>query len=158
MHAQKLRLIAGMSLAAFVLVACGRKDETMIDSAAASAATATPAPTMTPTVTAIETGKSVGANMRVTESITTFARSDTIYLAVVTDNAPASSTLTAKWTFQDGQVVDSTTQSVAPAQAGGMTSVTQFHIAKPSGWPAGTYTVEILLDGRSVGTRTVEVQ
>lgn len=158
MHARNFRLITGMSLASFALVACGRKDtETMVDSAAAPA-TATPAPTMTPTVTVIETGKSVGANMRVTESTTTFARNDTIYLAVVTDNAPATSTLTAKWTFQDGQVVDSTTQSVAPAQAGGMTSVTQFHITKPGGWPAGTYTVEVLLDGRSVGTRTVEVK
>jgi hypothetical protein len=147
-----------MSLASFALVACGRKDETTIDSAAASAATPTPAPTMTPTVTVIETGKSVGANMRVTESTITFAKNDTIYLAVITDNAPATSTLTAKWTFQDGQVVDSTTQSVAPAQAGGMTSVTQFRITKPTGWPAGTYTVEILLDGRSVGTRTVEVK
>lgn len=155
MHARNLRFIAGLSLATFTLVACGRKDtETMVD----SAATAMPAPTMTPTVTVIETGKSVGANMRVTESTTTFARNDTIYLAVVTDNAPATSTLTAKWTFQDGQVVDSTTQSVAPAQAGGMTSVTQFHITKPDGWPAGTYTVEVLLDGRSVGTRTVEVK
>jgi hypothetical protein len=157
MHARNLRFIAGMSLASFALVACGRKDtETTIDSAAA--APATPAPTMTPTVTVIETGKSVGANMRVTESTTTFGKNDSIYLTVVTDNAPATSTLTAKWTFQDGQVVDSTTQAVAPAQAGGMTSVTQFHITKPGGWPVGTYTVEILLDGRSVGTRTVEVK
>lgn len=155
MHARNLRLVAGLSLATFAIVACGRKDtETTVD----SVASAEPAPAAVPTVTVIETGKSVGANMRVTESITSFARNDTIYLAVVTDNAPATSTLTAKWTFQDGQVVDSTTQSVAPATAGGMTSVTQFHVAKPSGWPAGTYTVEVLLDGRSVGTRTVEVK
>jgi hypothetical protein len=155
MHARNLRLVAGLSLATFAIVACGRSDtDTTID----SVASAEPAPAAVPTVTVIETGKSVGANMRVTESITSFARNDTIYLAVVTDNAPATSTLTAKWTFQDGQVVDSTTQSVAPATAGGMTSVTQFHVAKPSGWPAGTYTVEVLLDGRSVGTRTVEVK
>jgi hypothetical protein len=155
MHARNLRLVAGLSLATFAIVACGRKDsETTID----SVASAEPAPAAVPTVTVIETGKSVGANMRVTESLTSFARNDTIYLAVVTDNAPATSTLTAKWTFQDGQVVDSTTQSVAPASMGGMTSVTQFHVAKPSGWPAGTYTVEVLLDGRSVGTRTVEVK
>lgn len=155
MHARNLRLVAGLSLATFAIVACGRKDtDTTVD----SVASAEPAPAAVPTVTVIETGKSVGANMRVTESLTSFARNDTIYLAVVTDNAPATSTLTAKWTFQDGQVVDSTTQSVAPATAGGMTSVTQFHVAKPSGWPAGTYTVEVLLDGRSVGTRTVEVK
>jgi hypothetical protein len=155
MHARNLRFVAGAGLAALVLAACGRQDtDTMVD----SVATAAPTPAATPSVTVIETGKSVGANMRVTEATTTFAANDTIYLAVVTDNAPATATLTAKWTYQDGQVVDSTTQAVAPATAGGMTSVTQFHVVKPGGWPTGTYTVEVLLDGRSVGTRTVEVR
>jgi hypothetical protein len=155
MHARNLRFVAGLSLATFALVACSKQDT---DATIDSVAPAAPAPAAVPTVTVIETGKSVGANMRVTENLTTFARNDTIYLAVVTDNAPATSSLTAKWTFQDGQVVDSTTQTVAPATAGGMTSVTQFHVTKPDGWPAGTYTVEVLLDGRSVGTRTVEVK
>lgn len=154
MHARTYRWVAGMSLATLALAACGRKDTQTVD----SAATAAPAPAPAPTVTVIETGKSVGANMRVTETTTTFGANDTIYLAVVTDNAPATATLTAKWTYQDGQVVDSTTQTIAPATAGGMTSVTQFHITKPGGWPTGTYTVEVLLDGRSVGTRTVEVR
>lgn len=154
MRARNFRL-AALSLASLALVACGGQDtQTTID----SAAPAEPAPAAVPTVTVIETGKSVGENMRVTESITTFAQNDTIYLAVVTDNAPATSTLTAKWTFQDGQVVDSTSQSVAPATAGGMTSVTQFHVTKPTAWPVGTYTVEVLLDGSSVGTRTIEVK
>lgn len=156
MKAYRPRNVAALALAMFALVACGRPDtETTIDSMATAAP---PPPAATPTVTVIETGKSVGDNMRVTENLTTFAANDTIYLSVVTDNAPSTSTLTAKWTYQDGQVVDSTSQPVAPASAGSTTSVTQFHIAKPSGWPTGTYTVDVLLDGASVGTRTIEVR
>jgi hypothetical protein len=37
-------------------------------------------------------------------------------------------------------------------------ATTEFHISKPDGWPAGDYSVEILLDGKSVATKSFKVQ
>jgi hypothetical protein len=36
--------------------------------------------------------------------------------------------------------------------------VTTFHISKPDGWPAGSYKVEISLDGTVVDSRDFTVQ
>jgi hypothetical protein len=105
-------------------------------------------------VTTIETGKHVDANKRVVDTTSVFAPNDTMYVAVVTANATPSSTLKTLVTFQDGQVVDSSSQTV---QAG-PSSVTEFHLVKPGGWPTGDYTVEIMLDGQSVGTRRLTVR
>jgi hypothetical protein len=138
-----------------ILVACGRRDDADLPPDTAAMA---PAPTtMTGSVSVIELGKHVGPDSRVTESATTFSPRDTIYVAVVTENTSPSSTLSARWTFQDGQVVDSTSQTIAPSATGGTTSVTTFHVVKPDGWPVGTYNVEIRLDGNVVGTRQITV-
>ena len=37
-------------------------------------------------------------------------------------------------------------------------AVTEFHIAKPSGWPAGKYRVEIASNGSPIGTKEFEVR
>lgn len=138
-----------------VTIACSKKEEApAADSAAAAPMTP---PAAVASVSIMELGKAVGPNMRVTDTTSMFKARDTIYLAVVTENAAQGSMLTAKWTFQDGQVVDSTSQPVSPPSAMEPVSVTEFHISKPSGWPAGKYTVEVLLDGVSKGTKTFDV-
>src|SRR5687768_10647013 len=78
--------------------------------------TPTPAPAPTPAVTIanIELGNAVGADNRVTTPGETFKPTDTIYAAVSTNGAAASSTITARWTFQDGQVVNESSQTIAP--------------------------------------------
>ena len=141
--------LAIVAVAALALNGCGRKDEPPADSAVAA-----PAPAPMASVTTIETGKHVDANKRVVDTTTVFAPNDTMYVAVVTANATPSSTLKTLVTFQDGQVVDSSSQSV---QAG-PSSVTEFHLVKPGGWPTGDYTVEIMLDGMSAGTRRLTVR
>ena len=65
-----------------------------------------------------------------------------------------SATLTARWTYQDGQVVDESRQNITPT---GGSTVTEFHVSKPDGWPTGGYKVEVLLDGASAGTREFKV-
>ena len=82
---------------------------------------------------------------------TTFASGDTIHASVATDGA--GGTLTARWTFQDGQVVDTQDKDV-PAGA----QVTDFSISKPDGWPAGRYRLEILNNGMVVQTREFDIQ
>lgn len=160
MRTTRFHLSTGLVLGAFVLAACGGRDDTgaAIDSpAAATPPTTTPSTTASSAVTSIDVGKSVDAEKRVTSATTTFAPRDTMYVSVTTENAPANAMLTAKWTYQDGQVVDSLTQAVAAATATGGPTVTEFHLARPSGWPAGRYTVEVLLNGQSVGTREITV-
>ena len=94
----------------------------------------------------------------IVDTTSAFAPNDTLYLSVVTSNATPSTMVKAVVTYQDGQVVDSTTQAVAaPATTGG-TTVTEFHLTKPDGWPTGDYTVEVWLDGQSAGTRTISVK
>lgn len=120
---------------------------------AADSATMAAAPAASANVSDIELGKSVTADNKIGNATTSFGARDTIYASVTTENAAPGSTLSAKWTYQDGQVVDSTSQAVAPAGAGGSTSVTEFHISKGSAWPAGSYKVEFFLDGQSVGSK-----
>ena len=37
------------------------------------------------------------------------------------------------------------------------TAVTEFHVAKPDGWPKGSYKVEVFLNGNSVETESFKV-
>ena len=62
--------------------------------------------------------------------------------------------INAKWTYQDGQTVNESSQTIAPNGP----AVTSFHISKPDGWPTGNYTVTITLDGKPAGTATFDVK
>lgn len=112
----------------------------------------TPAPTPQPAVTKIELGSSVGADKRVLAARTSFGTKDSIIASVYTENTPPTAVLTAKWSFQTGQVVDSSSQPVTASPA-----VTEFHIVKKSAWPVGRYKVEIALDGTPAGSQEFEV-
>jgi hypothetical protein len=94
-------------------------------------------------VTGVALGRSISADNRVVEEIGDFAPRDTVYATVETEGT-ASGTLAARWTFEDGQVVDEQSRSVSGAQ------VTEFHLSHPDGWPAGHYEVIISLDGEEV--------
>ena len=147
-------LAAFVALSALSVVAC-RKDEEVPPADSVAAAPAPPAAAM---VTTIETGRHIGADKRISDTASTIAPKDTLYVSVVTTNATPSTQLKSVVTFQGGQVVDSATQVVAaPATTGG-TSVTEFHWVKPDGWPVGDNTIEVWLDGQSAGTRTVTIK
>jgi len=105
-------------------------------------------------VTSVDLGSAVGADQKITTPTTTFGTKDTIYAAVSTSGTAPSAALAAKWTYQDGQTVNESSQTIAPTGA----SVTTFHIAKPDGWPVGTYKVEVMLDGKSVSTKDFSVK
>ena len=142
---------------AFIFAACGKSEPPPAPQTTAPppAAPLTPPPAASVvTVTTVELGNQIGADKRVTQPMTSFAPKDTIYATVVTNGSAPSATLRAKWTYQDGQVVEESTQNIAPTGPG----ATEFHIAKPDGWPAGTYKVEVSLNGRSTGTKEFEVK
>lgn len=107
-------------------------------------------------VSEVDLGKSIDAEMRVSDNDDTddFAPADTIYVSVETTGTATGSTLTARWTYEDGQVVDESSQTISPTGP----AVTEFHISKPDGFPAGAYQVEILLNGTSVETKDFDVE
>jgi hypothetical protein len=120
-----------------------------------SGATAAPAPAPEAfSVSGVELGKAIGPDKRVQAPTTSFGPKDTIYASVATTGAAPSKTITAKWSFQDGQVVKQDSQAIAPTGP----AATEFHISKPSGWPAGKYKVEIAVDGSPAGTQEFEVK
>ena len=119
------------------------------------AETAAPAPAPPAfAVQTIEVGKSIGADKRVTSPIATFGRRDTIYVSVATEGAAPSKTISAKWTFQDGQVVKEQSEAIAPTGP----AATEFHISKPKPWPVGKYKVEIAVDGAAAGSKDFEIK
>jgi hypothetical protein len=105
-------------------------------------------------VSEVTLGKAIGADKKVASPTTTFGAKDTIYASVATTGSAPSKTLTAKWTFQDGQTVKEGSETIAPTGP----TVTEFHIDKKSGWPVGKYKVEISADGTPVTTKDFEVK
>jgi hypothetical protein len=152
----------GLCCALVMFAACGKSEPPPPPQATAPPPAPPAPPPLAPpapaasavTVTTIELGKQVAADKRVTQPATSFAPKDTIYVSVITNGTTPSATLTAKWTYQDGQVVNESTQTIAPTGP----AATEFHIAKPNGWPAGTYKVEVSLNGRSTATKEFEVK
>ena len=123
--------------------------------AAAPAPTAAPAPAPAPfRVGTVDVGNAIGADKRVTTPSATLAPTDTIYASVATTGAAPSVTLVARWTYGDGQLVSEQNQMIAPTGPAN----SEFHIAKPDGWPVGSYKVEILADGAPVASKTFEVK
>jgi len=105
-------------------------------------------------VTDVTLGRAVGGDKAITDRTETFRANDTIYASVATEGAASSATLRARWTFEDGQVVDESTQKIAPNNR----ERTEFHISKPNGWPAGKYKLEVFLDERSAETKNFDVR
>jgi hypothetical protein len=142
------------------LAACGKKEEPPKPAATPAPA---PAPVQTPapalagvTVSAINVGKAIGADRKVSAATDTFGKSDTMYASVDT-TGQGTATLKAKWTYhKDGKVavVSEDTQTIAPT--GPATS--EFHVSKPDGWPVGDYQVEIFVGDKSAGVKKFSVK
>ena len=155
-----MAVLAAM-LGSAALVGCKKKEEPAPPPSAETAPAPAPAPAPMPTtasVNSVDLGNAVGADMRVTAPMTSFAPKDTIIAAVATGTSdPAASVagkLGAKWTHVDSsQVVHEETKDITFAGD----NVTDFQISKPDGWPTGKYKVAISLDGAVVQTREFEV-
>lgn len=151
--------IAATLVAGIALAGCKKNDaDTAATTPPPATTAATPPPMSEPapapatvTVTTVDLGNAVGGDNRVTTPATSFAGTDTIHASVATDGGGGN--LTARWTFQDGQVVDTQDKAI-PAGA----QVTDFSISKPDGWPAGHYKLEVLDNGVVVQTREFDIK
>jgi hypothetical protein len=154
MYAYRSRMtLALLAVAAVVLGGCKKSAPPQPQSEATPPAASAPAPAAFE-VKSIELGKGLGADKHVANQTTSFGPRDTIYASVLTEGAAPSKTINARWTFQTGQVVKEGTETIAPTGP----AATEFHIEKKSGWPAGKYKLEVLVDGSSAGTKEFEVK
>ena len=134
-------------------VACGKKDA---DESAAGTAAGTPAATTTAAgnveVTDIKLGSAVNGQALTNEK-DEFKPGEMIYASVATKGAAPDASLTARWTFEGGQTVDSTMVRIAPTGD----ATTLFHIMKPDGFPKGKYKVTVYLNGAEAKSKDFKV-
>ena len=158
-HLQVDRLFRPTACAlAFVLaVACGKKENQEATTQGAGGAVVPPATTTQPAalqVADVKLGNKLDANKQVANTTDTFTPRDTIFASVHTTGTAQNAQVATRWTFQDGQTVNERTESISPSGD----AYTEFHIAKPSGWPAGKYTLHVLLNGQEVQTKDFTVK
>lgn len=99
----------------------------------------------------IQVGRSLNPDRSIASMTTLFKPSETVYVSVQTNEA-GKGTVGVKWMFGT-HVIDEPIKQVSydgPAS-------TEFHLQNSGGFPAGDYSVEIFLDGRSVGRRVFKV-
>jgi hypothetical protein len=141
-----------------LLAGCSRSEEKT-----ASVAPPPPAPAAVPApaapqavpfrVVRVDLGNAVDGAKKVAAPTATFKPGDTIYASIVTEGASQNVLLLARWTYEDGQVVNEAQQTIAPTGP----AATEFHISKPDGWPAGKYQVAIAANGLPAGTKEFTV-
>jgi hypothetical protein len=147
-HPYSIARVTGLT---FMLLAagCGRKDAATTGDTGSGTATSAAV-----RVGDVKVGRALGADKRLTNETDDFRPTDTIYAVVETQGSGPNTSLQARWTYEDGQVVDESTRSIAASGE----DVTEFHISKPTGWPKGKYKVEILLNGVAAETEDFEVK
>ena len=139
--------ILALTLAAGLSAACTRSREN-------PDATGTTGTGVGVRVSHIDMGRSLNADKTINDKTDSFKPNDTIYASIGTGGTAATATLKARWTYQDGQVVNESTQTIAPTGD----ARTEFHVSKPDGWPTGKYKLEVFLNGSSAATRDFEVE
>lgn len=138
---QRLWLLSALIIAPVAISGCGKKDATP-DSA-----------TQALRISNVHLGRTIDADKRITSETDKFKPAETVYLSVVTNGTAPTATVAARWTYEDGQVVETSSKTIAPNGA----EVTEFHVSKPSGWPKGKYRVAVSLDGAQTETRDFTV-
>jgi hypothetical protein len=103
------------------------------------------------TVDTIQLGRSLNPDNSVAAHTSTFKPNETVYVAVLTP-APGTGTIGVRWIYQ-GKVIDEPQRQVSYREA----RATEFHLVNSGGFPPGAYSVEVLIDGKPVGSRAFRV-
>ncbi|WP_349792614.1 hypothetical protein ABQY74_018240 [Xanthomonas sp. WHRI 7064] len=105
-------------------------------------------------VSSVVVGTTATADKSVTPSANIGSK-DTIIVSVKTDGSASNVAVAAKLTYQDGQVAGE--QNATLTTTGPET--TNLSFSKPDGWPAGSYTAQVMVDGKPAGTpQTIAVK
>jgi hypothetical protein len=101
-------------------------------------------------LTNIQVGRALNQDRSVSSITTLFKPTETVYVAVQT--GAGKGVISVKWKFGD-HLIDEPSKKVdydGPAS-------TEFHLQNSGGFPPGDYSVEVFIDGVSVGTRAFKV-
>lgn len=156
----KISRYLALAAIAVAIAACGKKDEPAKPAPAPTPPAKTQAPPATApagvSVTAVNVGKAIGPDKKVTAATTEFAKNDTMYASVETTGS-GNATLGAKWTWSGGGKTAVVKEDTMTINATGP-ATNEFHVSKPDGWPAGDYTVDVTIDGKPAGSKKVTVK
>ncbi|WP_149196325.1 hypothetical protein [Luteimonas suaedae] len=149
---------------AIALAGCRQQEDTAATPTTPPATEPAPAaepaaPAASATVIDVQLGTEAAENAPVAEPKTSFAPTDDTIIASVSTatsdpGANVDGTLVARWTYQDGQLVDESSETLSFSGTG----VTNFRINNPEPWPEGKYKLEILLNDAVVQTREFTVE
>ena len=103
------------------------------------------------TVETIQLGRSLNADQSVAEPTTTFKPNETIYVSAL-NPARGDGTIRVKW-YYGTQLLSDREKHVSFKGAG----ATEFNLQSAASFPPGDYSVEVEVDGQSVGKRNFTV-
>jgi len=103
------------------------------------------------TVGTIQLGRSLNEDSSVASQTSTFKPQETVYVSVLNPER-GEGTLGVKWYF-GSQLLSEREKPVAFKGAG----ATEFNLQSATGFPLGDYSVEVFLNGQSVGRRNFDV-
>src|SRR5687767_10481476 len=66
-------------------------------------------------VSQIDLGRSLNADKTIADNTSSFKPTDTIYASVATAGSAPTASVRARWTYQDGQVVNESTETISPS-------------------------------------------
>jgi predicted small secreted protein len=136
--------------AAVSVTGCNREQRATVDTAAGAVETTVRAAL---SVLDVDVGRRIGTDSTVTDKTDNFLSADTVYASVRTSGTAQNSAVVARWTFEDGSVVDETTNSVTTSGE----ARTVFRLSKQGGLSKGKYTLRILVDGKEVRSKEFSV-
>ncbi len=105
-------------------------------------------------VTSLELGRSVNPDKTMQDATIIFKPNDTVYASIIMEGQAPTLAVKGRFTRDSGQVVEECTQNLAVSGR----AVTEFHVARPDGWPVGRYNFEVLLNGNSAASKGFEIE
>ena len=103
-------------------------------------------------ITTLQLGRSLNPDNSVATHTTRFKPDDTVYVSILSDD-PGSGLVTVRWLL-NGQVVSEAKRDVSYTRA----AATEFHLQNSGGFPAGSYRVDILINGQQAASREFRVE
>ena len=103
-------------------------------------------------VVTIQTGKSLNTDHSIGTHAASFRPKDTMYVSVLTEGRGAGK-VTVKWSL-NGRVLHQLTKKLSYNDQ----AATDFRFQAADEFPLGDYTIEVIVDGKTIETRRVKVE